>query len=481
MISKKIRAFNKKIWGILGGVSLRTKIFGIVFGSALLFTIPIIYQGRTTLHNVLDQKSQEQGTSIARDVAARATDMILINDYYSLHKLVLETKEHYPDIEYVFVTNTNNQVLAHTFVDGFPLKLIDLNSAPAGIYQNTETLDAGTEIIWDVAVPIFNGEVGTARVGISPASAHQILLALSIQFGLMFLVVFSVNLLAASMLTMVITRPILTLVEAAKKIARGDFSPRVERWADDEVGDLSTSFNQMAGELSRMDEIRQEREQLRRQFLEGVISAQEDERKRIARELHDSTSQSLTSLMIGLRNLLENCNNIDLHGQIQQLLFETGRTLEDVHDLAVHLRPTILDDLGLKEAVEKLGAEWQDRHTVSTEVFVHVGDKRLPGYAETAVYRIIQESLTNIAKHAQANSVSVLVERKQSDVVTIIEDDGLGFDIETATINGRLGLLSIRERAELLGGTLVIESAPERGTSIFVTIPVIRKTEPDHA
>lgn len=481
MISKNIRAFKKKTWGILGGVGLRSKIFGIVFGSALLFTIPIIYQGRTALHNVLDQKSQEQGVSIARDVAARATDMILINDYFSLHTLVVETKELYPDIEYIFVASTDNQVLAHTFVDGFPLKLIDLNSAAAGMYENTVTLDAGTEIIWDVAVPIFNGEVGTARVGISSASVHQILLTLSIQLGLMVLVAFSVNLLAASILTFVITRPILTLVEAAKKIARGDFSPRVERWADDEVGDLSTSFNQMAEELGRMDEIRQEREQLRSQFFEGVISAQEDERKRIARELHDSTSQSLTSLMIGLRNLSENCINLDLQGQIQQLLFETGRILEDVHDLAVQLRPTILDDLGLKEAVEKLGAEWQDRHTVSTEVFVHLGDKRLPGYAETAVYRIVQESLTNIAKHAQANSVSVLVERRQSDVVTIIEDDGLGFDIETSTINGRLGLLSMRERAELLGGTLVIESAPERGTSVFVTIPVIRKTEPDHA
>jgi len=481
MISSKIRAFNKKVWGILGRVSLRTKIFGIVIGSALLLSIPIIYQGRNTLHNILEQKSHEQGISIARDVAARATDMILINDYYSLHTLVIETKEHYPDIEYVFVMGTDNQILAHTFVDGFPLKLIDLNSATTGMYQNSIMFDSGTEIVWDVAVPIFNGQAGTARVGISPASVHQILFNLSIQFGLMILAVLSVILLAASFLTLVIARPILTLGEAAKKIALGDFTPRVERWADDEVGDLSTSFNQMAEGLGHLDEIRQEREQLRRQFFDGVISAQEDERKRIARELHDSTAQSLTSLLIGLRNLSENCSNLDLKAQIQQLLLETEQTLEDVHTLAVQLRPAVLDDLGLKEAMEKLVTEWQGRHKISTDVFVHLGNKRLPGYVETAVYRIVQESLTNIAKHAQASSVSVLVEKRQSDVVAIIEDDGQGFEIKYATNDGRLGLLSIQERAELLGGTLVIESAPERGTSIFVTIPVIREMETDHA
>ena len=137
----------------------------------------------------------------------------------------------------------------------------------------------------------------------------------------------------------------------------------------------------------------------------------------------------------------------------------------------MQLRPAVLDDLGLKAAVEHLLGEWQNRHRVATDVCFHLGDIRLPDYMETAVYRVIQEALTNIAKHAQASSVSVLVERRNSDVVTIIEDNGQGFDAKNAPNSGCLGLLSMQERAELLGGTLVVESAPEYGTSIFVTIP----------
>jgi len=481
MISEKIHTLIRKAWGTFGGVSVRAKIFGLVLGSTLLLSLSFVYQVRVTLYGVLEQKSQEEGISVTRDVAARATDLILINDLYSLHKLLAETKENFPDVRYAFILDTENHVLAHTFGDGFPLELIDLNAAESGTYQNTVVIDAGEERVWDVAVPIFDGQAGTARVGISDAGAHQTLQTLSAQLGLTIVVVLSVSLLAATTLTWVMTRPILTLAEAAKKIAHGDFSQHVEPWADDEVGDLSVAFNQMADELGRMDEIRQEREQLRRQFFDGVISAQEEERKRIARELHDSTSQSLTSLKIGLLNLSETCDNNDLQPQIQQLRAEAGRTLEDVHALAIQLRPTILDDLGLEAAMERLVDEWQDRHKVSVDVFVHVGNKRLPGYVETAVYRIIQEALTNIAKHAQASSVSVLVERRKSDVVTIIEDNGQGFDIKNTSNGGRLGLLSMQERAELLDGTLVVESSPERGTSIFVTIPVIRKTELDHA
>jgi signal transduction histidine kinase len=471
MTAEKISRLIRKSWGIFGGVSVRSKIFGLVLGSTLLLSLSIIYQVRITLHDVLETKSQEEGISVTRDVAARATDLILINDLFSLHKLLVETKENYPDVRYAFVLDTEKQVLAHTFGDGFPLELIDLNAVESGRYQNTVIIDAGEDMIWDVAVPIFNGQAGTARVGISDASAHRILQILSTQLVLTILVVLSISLLAATTLTWVMTRPVITLAEAAQKITNGDFTPRVERWADDEIGDLSTSFNQMANELGRMDVIRQEREQLRRQFFDGIISAQEDERKRIARELHDGTSQSLTSLIIGLRNLSETCGSSDLRPQIQQLREETNRTLDDVHALAVQLRPAVLDDLGLKAAVDHLVEEWQSRHRIVTDVCVYLGNIRLSDYIETAVYRIIQEALTNIAKHAQASSVSVLVERRNSDVVTIIEDDGQGFDIKNAPNSGRLGLLSMQERAELLGGTLVVESTPKQGTSIFVTLP----------
>ncbi len=477
MKTDKSGKFMIKLWGLLGSVNVRTKIFGIVLGSTLILSLSFVYQVRLSLHNVLEKKSQEQGVSIARDVAARATDLILVNDLFALHELLAETKENYADVRYAFILDSQERMLAHTFGEGFPLDLIDVNVVNAGEYQNTVVVDAGEEEVWDVAVPIFEGKAGVVRVGISDRSVHQTLASLTTQMLAILVAVLIGSLLAATSLTWVLTRPILTLVDATKKVALGDYSPRVARWANDEIGDLAVSFNQMATELGRLDEIRQEQEQLRRQLLEGVITAQEDERRRIARELHDSTSQSLTSLIIGLKNLEECCENPDILPQFEQLRVETGRTLDEVHALALQLRPAVLDDLGLEAALERLVSEWRLRYNVSADVLVHLREERLPGDVETTLYRIVQEALTNIGKHAHANSVSVLVERKDRDVVAVIEDDGIGFDMNSSFDKGHLGLLGMRERAELLSGNLILESKGREGTSIFVTIPISCKTE----
>lgn len=426
---------------------------------------------------VLENKSQEQGISIARDVSARATDLILINDLYSLHKLLVETKENYPDVRYAFVVDSKNQVLAHTFGDGFPIELINVNHAGANVYQKTILIDSSEGAIWDVAVPIFDGKAGTARIGISDNSVQQTLKTLLAQLGWTVLAVLAGSLLAATALTWVLTKPILKLVEVTKKVAKGDFSPRVERWANDEIGDLEVAFNRMTEELEKAEIIRKEREHLRRQLLEGVILAQEEERRRIARELHDSTSQSLSFLMIGLKNLENYCDDPEITSQVARLREEAGKTLGDVHALALQLRPSVLDDLGLMAALTQLVSEWQEHFKVNVDLLVHIGKDRLPGSVETALYRIIQEALTNIAKHADADSASVLVEQRNGDVVAIVEDNGVGFDIVKSAENGRLGLLGMKERAELLNGKLVVESSIKQGTSIFASIPIFQYNE----
>ncbi len=460
------------MWGMIGSVSVRTKIFGIVLGSTLILSLSFVYQVRYTLTNILTQKTQEQGISIARDIASQAVDMILINDLFSLHKLLAETKENYSDVMYIFLVDTNNQVLAHTFGNGFPLELIGVNQVGPGLFQNTIPLESNDGMVWDLAVPVFDGKAGTARVGISDRSLTQTMFNLTAQLGWTIIGVLVLSLLAATALTWVLTNPILKLVEYAKKIAEGDYSPRIDPWANDEIGDLEVAFNQMAEGLERIDSIRQEKEQLNGQLLEGIILAQEDERRRIARELHDSTSQSLSSLIIGLKNLEDCCDNPEIGPQIEQLRGETSRTLEEVHSMAIQLRPAVLDDLGLEAALLRLIEEWQNRLAVNADLLVHIGEGRLPGDVETTLYRIIQEALTNIAKHAEAKSVSILVERRNGDIVAIIEDDGVGFDHEKSTRIGQLGLLGMQERAGLLHGKLTIESREEQGTSIFITIPV---------
>jgi signal transduction histidine kinase len=477
MKSKYWQNLWENFWNWAGSFSIRTKIFGIVLGSTIILSLTFTFQVQSALLTLLEDESQEQGISIARDVAAHATDLILINDLYALHELLSETQINYHDVRYVFILDPQGNVLVHTFGEGFPIGLAGVNFAAPGDYQNTTVIETEEGLVWDVAVPILGGKIGTVRVGISDLSVRETRSGLISRFIITILIVLTASLLAATGLTWILTRPILGLVSAAQQIAQGDFSPRVAPWAHDEIGDLAEAFNQMAEELARINELREEREQLRRQLLEGVIGAQEEERRRIARELHDSTSQSLTSVMIGLRNLEECCDNPDFIPQIERLRGEISKTLEDVHSLAVQLRPAVLDDLGLEAALGRLVEEWQERSNISTDAMVHIGEDRLPGDVETTLYRIVQEAMTNIAKHAKADSVSVLVERRKDDVVAIIEDNGIGFDREKIPSDSRLGLLGMQERAELLGGKLTVESSAKTGTSIFVTIPINSETE----
>jgi signal transduction histidine kinase len=463
---------SERLWDVAGAVSVRTKILGIVVGLVVLLGAGVTIQARYALTKTMTTQMEEQSVSVSRDLAARSTDPILLNDLLALHDLLKETIANNPNIRYAFIVDNRGQVVAHTFEGGFPLDLISLNAASAGDHHQTVLLQTNEGLMWDTAVPILDGKVGTARIGLSDASVRAALSTLTAQLLLTTLLVSIAGILVAVFLTWILTRPILSLAHATQAVAKGDFSPRVPRWANDEIGDLAEAFNVMTEELARTDELRKEREVLRRQLLEKVISTQEDERRRIARELHDSTSQNLTSLIVGLRVMETNCSQCASISKATDLRDVASKTLDEVHDLSMRLRPRVLDDLGLAAALERLVSEWQARYKIPVDVAIQLNE-RLPSDVETAIYRIVQEALTNIARHAQAHSASILVERHGEHVRAIVEDDGMGFDIHTDHGERHLGLLGMRERAELLNGILTVESSSEHGTSIFIEIPLV--------
>jgi signal transduction histidine kinase len=461
----------QRIWAIVGAVSVRSKILGIVLGFIVLLGTGVTFQARYALAATMTAQLEEQSVSVSRDLAARSTDPILLNDLLGLHDLLDETLANNPNVRYAFIVDPQGQVIAQTFEGGFPLDLLTLNSVNSTDHHHAALIQTNEGLIWDTAVPILDGKIGTARIGLSDASMRAALSTLTAQLLLTIILVSTTGILVAIFLTWILTRPILALVAATKSVAKGDFTPRVPRWADDEIGDLADAFNTMTEELARTEELRREREVLRRQLLEKVITTQEDERRRIARELHDSTSQNLTSLIVGLRIMETNCAQCAAQSKATDMRLVASKTLDEVHDLSMRLRPRVLDDLGLAAALERLVSEWQARYKIPVDVAIQLNE-RLPGDVETAIYRIVQETLTNIARHAQAHSASILVERRGDIVRAIVEDDGVGFDINTNHGERHLGLLGMRERAELLNGTLTIESNPERGTSIFIEIPI---------
>jgi len=203
-----------------------------------------------------------------------------------------------------------------------------------------------------------------------------------------------------------------------------------------------------------------------------LVQVQEMERRHIARELHDEAGQALTTLMVGLGLLERDADASEsVIERVNELKKTTNDILENLHRLAINLRPASLDHLGLKAALRQYIEMFGRQHKLKTQFeLVGLDDKRLPPAVETNIYRIVQEALTNVVRHAKATQVDVLLERRGDQMVTIIEDNGVGFEPEAAG-TGRLGLLGMRERAEMMGGSLVVESTLGSNTTIYVEVP----------
>ena len=218
-------------------------------------------------------------------------------------------------------------------------------------------------------------------------------------------------------------------------------------------------------------------------MLRRLASAQEEEQRRISRELHDQIGQTVTGLSLGLKaleqGLAKGSNGAAATEQVrwlEQLAAQIGR---DIHRTASDLRPTAIDDLGIFRAIEAYVAEWQERYGVRVDIQTFGRDNPLPADVAAVLYRLVQEGLTNVLKHAKASKVSIVLERKSDGLALVLEDDGIGFDPENlgrkASGSGQasgLGLSGMKERVALLDGTIAVESAPGKGSTIFVQIPL---------
>lgn len=204
-----------------------------------------------------------------------------------------------------------------------------------------------------------------------------------------------------------------------------------------------------------------------------LVEVQEAERRHIARELHDEAGQALTSLMVDLRLLEQNLEHPqETAARIAKLKNTTHDVLENLHRLAVDLRPASLDHLGLVAALQQhIRTVSRQHHLEAQFEVIGLDNKRLPPEVEINLYRIVQEALTNIVRHAKATRADILLEQRGDQMVTIVEDNGIGFDTGQNERSTRLGLLGMRERAEMLGATLIIESTLGTGTTVFVEVP----------
>jgi PAS domain S-box-containing protein len=256
--------------------------------------------------------------------------------------------------------------------------------------------------------------------------------------------------------------------EEALRRAHAELEERVRA----RTAELSSANESLRVEMAKRQRVEQERTQL----LTRLVLAREDERRRIARELHDQLGQQLTALRLTLETLkAQSVERSDLRVQVETLE-ELARQLdEDIAFRVWELRPTVLQDLGLQAALTNYVRRWSQHFGIRAQL--HTGqstDERLTSETETMMYRLGQEALNNVAKHARADHVDVVLERSADHLSLIIEDNGVGFDAANARTVGRgLGLIGMHERAGLVGAELQIESTPGRGTTVIVRAPAV--------
>lgn len=315
-----------------------------------------------------------------------------------------------------------------------------------------------------------------------------------------------VSLLVALGIAWITTRgiilPVRTLTFSARRIAEGKIEEPVRVTGAEEIAELGRTLEYMRGRLQEsLESVRaynedlnrrvlertaeleasraelQQKERIRRELLEKAIVAQEEERKRIARELHDQTSQALAALAVAVETTAtEASEGRDVRASLARMKSLALSTLEEVHHLVFDLRPTLLDDLGLIAALRWYGESRLGSQGVAVRLETAGRERRLPPQVETALYRVVQEAVNNVAKHSGAQNCTIYLESRPRCLSLTVEDDGSGFDMAelARSRDGKrgLGLMGMKERVELLGGSLSVRSEPGGGTRLDLQVPL---------
>ena len=439
-------------------------------GLVLILGLAGTIHARLTLSSISNDELDRRALAITRGLESPATELLLTNDIFGLYLRVNEITATNDDVRYVVVFDASGDVRASSFAASLPAGLRSSNSVATGEPYSLATLQSSEGGVRDLAYPIQGGRVGLIRLGLTKEPTESRVNRLT--FNLLGLtgIALGGGLAASYFLGTVLTRPLSRLAAGARAAGKGESAPQQELYAHPEVGQVAVAFDNMAREL-------RERDEERSQLLGRVLTAQEDERRRISRELHDETGQALTSLLLGLTHLEQSVAEEDARALLAELRVMTAEAMDLTRNLAGELRPSSLDDLGLEAALSRYVADYGKKHRIDTDFHANgFAGSRLAPETETALYRIVQEALTNVARHAGASSVNVLLERRNGRAVLVVEDDGRGFDVSgvrgSGARSGKLGLLGMEERATLVGGTLAIESRPGSGTALFVEVPV---------
>ncbi len=447
------------------------KVLGIGFIVAILFGSLTLLHTSNNLAGNLHQALEQRARSSASWLAAGLEKAVVTGDILAIRQRLAATLAAIHDVRYIVVRDPAGLAIAHTFPLGVPSDLERLAPAAPPETGEIRTFRDAEGMILEARYPILEGHAGTLQMAFSDRSIVKGITTLvnSVFEALAYSITAGTAL--GLLLTHLLTKPIRHLVQAAHRIGQGDFGARSQVFVSDEIGRLAVAFNQMADSLEAYRREVQEKERARLSLLDRIVQTQEEERRTISRELHDHLGQSLAALQLALQSEARGGAS---DGPKEDLVRRVRVLGEEVRQLAWGMHPSILDDYGLDSALSRYvqemsrlsGIEMDYQHTSPPDL------PRLPGRIEVTLYRVTQEAMTNVIRHAQAKRVSVVLLRQRPSVTLLVEDDGRGFDAAGLSGDRCLGLTGMKERVSLLGGACTVESGPGKGTTVRLNIPL---------
>jgi len=453
-------------------VPLLIKIMGIGGVVAVIFGAVIGYTVQETMAERLYRDLAEAARVGARLLSESLTRPVVIEDVATIRQVVRNGVEAIPDFSFIVVLRPGGDVVAHSFPKAVPREVLDQPVPGRSGAIRKLALHGGTLLV--ASAPILDGRAGHVQVGVGDGRVLQALEATQATILWTLAGCMALGQLLAMVLGLILTRPIHHLVHVADELRAGRLDSRATIRPGDEVGQLSAAFNRLADSIQDFQaRVRQDEEQ-RRILLKKLVLSHEEERRRVALELHDELGPSLSSLRISAGTLAGRSGVDDVAAaDLEQRI---GQVIDGVRRMAFLLRPSVLDDYGLAAALKRYAEDVTRQGALNVDcqvVGVSPGD-RFPPDVEIALYRIAQEAVTNVLRHARATTASIVLVRRHGSLSLVVEDDGCGMDPhapEAGAASG-VGLAGMRERAHLIGGMLNIESSRGSGTAIKATVPI---------
>jgi len=471
--------------------SLRFKIILGLIGlltltMTILFTIQYFQHREKMIYNLQENISPHL-TQMVNDVLKSS----MLSKNKDEMKYILEVVHQYPDVKNIFILNRTGRIIISTG-DKEVGRVIDIGDPTCQVCHHGGTKALNKTVIYSSLQgekifrnvnPIYNRrecfschkpEEKITGVLVTDFTLNNIEKQLRAELKenilLLFFTISISTLVIGIALNQLVIKKLQHFVEAASLFGRGDFKRTISFKSDDEIKRLADSFNLMAKTL--MEKMR-----LERKYLSQIIEAQENERRRISRELHDEIGQSLYAIQFNLEMIDKDLPQTTplVRGRLGEAKSLSSQTLTAMRQLSMDLRPTMLDDLGLIPTLRWYIQNFSNRLNIDSNFETMGFEEKLPSQIETAFYRIIQEALNNIAKHAQADRVEISLMRRDSRILASIQDNGKGFDLDRVlhpeSPERGFGLIGMQERVSLLGGQMDIQSKPGFGTLIHIEIP----------